>query len=149
MLFFEPLLYRNVSRHPSLRKQAFPDKGQRAVRTDDIFGGYFVLDPILRIGDPIDIIDFLNTRAKRTLFYLDVVRDKRYQPPVELMSVKVDVKPLIIPQEVLFGVNRSHRKDLWIDKHFLGQCQVESRQGFLRIRCQQTATGLSKRVARA
>ena len=117
----KPLLYGEITADFMIRKQPLSYRGVSPVGSHKIPGiirlaFFFVAN---RYG--ITVIPFFKIQGGNTVPYLRMNGNQRLQPEIKLMTIHIDVKPLVISFIPCFQIYGSHRKDLGIYQHLQRQ----------------------------
>ena len=121
-----------------------PDNRVGAVGSYDIPGSNGVDFPFTEKLHFITIVLGLHICADAVLKYFHALVNKGFQPPVEFIAVKIDVKPLVMASKPGPDIQGSNRKNLGVHKHLLRQRQIKAGNRLLGIFRQQPAAGLAK-----
>ena len=101
---------------------------------------------LLQIGDGKAAVLSFQFCAYSVAVDFHTFRDDGFQPEIESMAIQIDVKPLVMADQLIFQVDGLDGEDLWVYQHILGQSQVEACQCFLGIGGDEPAAGLLEAI---
>lgn len=147
MDFRKPLLYGEIVPNFFLWIKRAADDGVCAICAYKVFCRQCTAFAVFKICNTEFAGNLFNGNTDRSAVDFDGGRDDRFQPKVEFVTVEIDIKPLIVADELIFQVDSFDGKDLRIYEDILWQSHIKTGERFLRIAGNQAAAGFLEAAA--